>query len=155
MKKYPYQTATETQKAIGSWWWCVHHEIHMEQLTEPIENRADYIIANKPAHEIELRLKEMRPVLHPERLPKNLIKAKDAYDKAEDAYNKAKDAYNKAKDAYDKAGDAYNKAKDAYDKAGDAYYKAKDAYKPQLAALHLEEYPDTKWNGKSIFGGEI
>jgi len=137
VKKYPYETATEEQRKIGSLWWNVHHEIHLEPLTEPIENRVRYIKEHKPKHEIETRLKNLAPVLHPERLPETLIKARDAYNKARIAYNEAK--------AY------HNEVWDACVKAWAALKKARIAYEPELTALHCEEYPDTTWNGKSIF----
>jgi len=108
----PYETATEEQRAIGSWWWCIHHESHLEPLTEPIENRVKFIRENKPENEIETRLLNMAPVLHPDRIPER-VKA-----------------------------------------AWAEYNKALAECGPELMALHREEYPDTTWNGKSIFGGE-
>ena len=109
MTPYPYETATPEQRAIGAWWWCVHHEIHCEPLTEPVENRVKYVRENKASHEIATRLRELAPVLHPERLPALLVEARRACD------------------------------------------EALRAYEPELMALHREEYPDTQWNGRSIF----
>jgi tetratricopeptide (TPR) repeat protein len=173
---YPYETAAVEQKAIGTWWWCVHHEIHLEQLKEPVENRVAYIRENKPGSEIDRRLRELAPVLYPERIPNQFAKAWDEHDKAWAAYDKAWAAYNKARDehdkawaAYDKAWAAYNKARAehdkawaaydkawaAYDKAWAAYNKARAEHEMELAALHLEEYPNTQWNGKSIFNAGV
>lgn len=42
--------------------WHVHHETLVEPLTEPIENRIAYIRKDKPAGEIELRLRLLKPV---------------------------------------------------------------------------------------------
>ena len=39
----------------------IHHEVACEALTEPIENRIAYILAEKPEHERALRLRLMRP----------------------------------------------------------------------------------------------
>jgi hypothetical protein len=114
---YPYETATEEQKRVGAWWWCVHHEIHLEPLAKPAENRVQYILEHKPENERDTRLREFRPVLHPERIPAPVLKAR---------------------------------AKCV--KAWAEYVKARAEYEPVLMALHREEYPDTKWNGKSIFG---
>ena len=40
---------------------CLHHGIHLEPLTEPIENRIAYILAQKPEEEQALRLRCLRP----------------------------------------------------------------------------------------------
>lgn len=105
---YPYETATDEQRKVGAWWWCVHHDVHCEPLTEPVETRVAYIRKNKPPEEVEIRLSELRPVLHPERIPESM------------------------------------KAAAAPDKLLTRYYKMRAASGPELAALHLEEYPDTK-----------
>lgn len=39
----------------------IHHETVAEELTEPIERRIDYILAEKPKAEQALRLRLMRP----------------------------------------------------------------------------------------------
>jgi hypothetical protein len=40
----------------------LHHEIEYEPLTEPIENRIEYILIGKAQHERALRLHVMRPI---------------------------------------------------------------------------------------------
>src|SRR3990172_2550455 len=42
--------------------WHVHHDILVERLTEPLENRIAYIKQRKPADEQELRLRFLQPV---------------------------------------------------------------------------------------------
>jgi len=135
--------------------WHIHHEVLLEW-SDDIQERIDYIKAHKPPHEVETRLRLLKPVQGA--LPPKLVKAKAAYDKARDAFVKASVAYAKARDAYDKARDAYDKAKAAYAKARDAYDKAKAAYNkaydeclPQIEALHALECPDCPWNGTTIF----
>src|SRR3990167_85990 len=142
--------------------WHIHHEVLLEW-SDDIQERIDYIKAHKPPHEVETRLRLLKPVQGA--LPPKLVKAKAAYDKARDAFVKASVAYAKARDAYDKARDAfvkasvaYAKARAAYDKARDAYDKAKAAYNkaydeclPQIEALHALECPDCPWNGTTIF----
>ena len=59
-------------------YWHIHHEILIEETTN-IQERIDYIKANKPKKEIPLRLKLMTPVLHPEKLPARFRKAREAY----------------------------------------------------------------------------
>jgi hypothetical protein len=176
---YPYETATPEQRAAGAWWLCVHHEIHCEPLTEPVEDRVQYIRTNKPKHEIETRLRELAPVLHPERLPETLVKASRAYGEARRMYGEAQRMYGEAQRAYAEAQLAYNEVRRVYDEVRRAYYEARRVYneawrayneasraynevrrayyearrmcEPELKALHREEYPDTKWNGRSIF----
>ena len=41
-------------------YWCCHHEVLAEIVTNPYE-RIGYILDNKPAHEIARRLAEFRP----------------------------------------------------------------------------------------------
>src|SRR3990170_4934953 len=137
-------------------YWHIHHK---DFLLEWI----DFIQAEKPKHEVEIRLRLLKPVQGA--LPPKLVKAGDARGKAEDANAKAWDAYGKDWDAYVKAGDARDKAKAAYDKAKaaydkdwdafgkdwDAYRKAYDKYLPQIEALHALECPDCPWDGFTIF----
>ena len=73
MTPYPYELATPEQRAIGSPWWCVHHAVRLEHLTEPVENRAAYLRSLKPSHEVETRLRALRPVVG--QLPPALVKA--------------------------------------------------------------------------------
>src|SRR3990170_2769682 len=142
--------------------WHIHHEVLLEW-SDDIQERIDFIQAEKPKHEVEIRLRLLKPVQGA--LPPKLVKAGDARDKAYDANAKARDAYDKARDAYVKAGDARDKAKAAYAKAGDAFVKAKAAFVkakaaynkaydeclPQIEALHALECPDCPWNGTTIF----
>src|SRR4030065_437722 len=128
--------------------WHIHHEVLLEW-SDDIQERIDFIQAEKPKHEVEIRLRLLKPVQGA--LPPKLVKAGDARDKAYDANAKARDAYDKARDAYVKAGDARVKAKAAFVKAKAAYNKAYDECLPQIEALHALECPDCPWNGTTIF----
>ena len=77
---YPYELATPEQKAIGAPWWCIHHAVRMEPLSEPIENRVRYIREAKEGHEVETRLRAMRPVVGP--LPAAVARAYADWQKA-------------------------------------------------------------------------
>jgi hypothetical protein len=44
-------------------WWHIHHEVLVEQLSEPVRARINYIKSDKPKDEVELRLKLLKPVL--------------------------------------------------------------------------------------------
>ena len=89
----------EGRGQIGDWGFLVHHKIPVEVLTEPIERRIDYIIANKPVAEVPIRLEWLRPV-PVNRLPDELIKAGRAYVEARRAYDEAWKAYVEAGKAY-------------------------------------------------------
>ena len=159
-------------------YWHIHHKILLEE-TSNIQERIDYIKAEKAEAEIPLRLKLMTSVLHPEKLPARFRKASEAYHKAREAYNKTEEAYYKASEAYIKAREAYDKADEASAKAWKAYLKAREACNKALKAyikasedcikareaydkvreasaaeiekLHREEHPDCSWNGETIF----
>src|SRR3990172_7382236 len=135
--------------------WHIHHEVLLEW-SDDIQERIDFIQAEKPKHEVEIRLRLLKPVQGA--LPPKLVKAGDARDKAYDANAKARaafgkdwDAFVKASVAYAKAGDAFVKAKAAFVKAKAAYNKAYDECLPQIEALHALECPDCPWNGTTIF----
>src|SRR3972149_876624 len=121
--------------------WHIHHEVLLEWPAD-IQERIDFIQAEKPKHEVEIRLRLLKPVQGA--LPPKLVKAGDARVKAGDARDKAKAAYDKAKAAYDKDWDAFGKD-------WDAYRKAYDKYLPQIEALHALECPDCPWDGFTIF----
>ena len=136
--------------------WHIHHSDWLLNWSFDIQERIDYIKAEKPKHEVETRLRLLKPVQGA--LPPQLVQAWAAYDKTGTAYAKAKAAYDKAKaayvrayDDYDKAGTAYAKAKSAYVRAGTAYAKVYNNCLPQLEALHAIECLDCPWDGTTIF----
>jgi len=106
--------------------WHIHHEILVEPLTEPIENRIKFIKENKPKEEQPLRLKLLKEVKG--EIPKSIVKARKAYVKARKACVKAGKAC---------------------DKAGEACVKKINTNKT-LLALHKKEC-GCNWNGKNIF----
>ena len=148
------------------WYWHVHHDILVEPLTEPIENRIAFIKANKPKEEVETRLRLLKPIKA--LLPVDVVKTWEAYDKAREAHVKAREAHVKAWEAHVKAREAHVKAREAYvkaweagDKAWEAYVKAREAYnktlndhKDEIDALHREECPNCPWDGETIFPEE-
>ena len=148
----------------AKWAWCLHHELRLEPLTEPYEARIAYILKHKPKDEQATRLNNFRPVVS--KLPAEIIKAHGAYAEAWEACDKAREAFDKAweayREAYDKAGEAYreayDKATEAYHKAGEAYVEAVGVYREailanttKLQALHTKDVPQHTWNGNSIF----
>jgi len=123
----------------GFYWHC-HHDVLAEYCYD-YDKRVKFIKENKPANEIEERLRLFQPIKG--KLPSALIKAGEACHKAVEAYDKAKEAYDKAKEAYDKAADAY-------DKAWDAYGKALKDNKAVIEKLHAEECPNCSWDGETL-----
>ena len=121
--------------------WHVHHEVLCEY-SHDIDERIEYIKKNKPAHEVDLRLRLMQPVKG--KLPDELVKANKARVKANKAWVKAYEARDKAYEAWVKANKAWVKARVKEDKAW-------DKYKDEIEALHKEECKDCPWNGKTIF----
>ena len=128
---------------MADWYWHIHHETICEPLTEPLQNRLDYIRDNKPSGEVETRLRLIAPVTIA--LPPELDKAREAYVKAWEASVKA-------------WREAYVKAREAYDKAREAYVKAGVDAAPELERLHAIDCPAAlagtcPWDGNTIFPG--
>jgi hypothetical protein len=129
-------------------YWCCHHEVHFEFVGNPYE-RIEYIVRHKPEHERARRLAEFRPI-------KGALGNRRLLKAANAARAKADAAWAKADAARDKADAARGKAYAARAKAGAALDKAYSAWaatftKADAIALHRSEYPETKWNGKTIF----
>jgi tetratricopeptide (TPR) repeat protein len=165
----------ERMPEVGDFVWHIHHEVLLEPLREPIENRIAHIEANKPTDEVRTRLRLMKPVR--EKLPLKVVEAWKAYNEARKSYNEARKSYNEARKAYNEAWKAYVEAKKAYNEArkahneaweayveagkayveaGKAYVEAGKAYveagkAPEVLALHAKECPNCPWNGETIF----
>ena len=134
---------------MSDWYWHIHHDVLTEPLTEPLQNRLDYIRATKPQSEVETRLRLIAPVT---------VELPAALDKAWVASVTARAAYDKALAARDKAWAAYDTAWVAYDKARAAYVKARADAAPELERLHALDCPAAlagtcPWDGKTIFPG--
>ena len=124
--------------------WTCHHSVLVELLTEPYQNRIEYIMTEKPESERAVRLRNFRPVRI--KLPAKLIKAGAEYDKAEAEWYKAWPEYNKAWDEYCKARAEYNKTRAEYGKAKAEYFNEGKDTKD-----HDFDWPDNTWNGSNIF----
>jgi len=130
--------------------WHVHHDVLIEPLVQPIEDRIAYIKEHKPEQERERRLRLLKPVKG--QLPQPVVAAAAVFN-AQKACDKAWEAHIKARTACccDKARETYEKAQEAYDKAWEAYGKALSDNLPAIKALHEQECPDCPWDGQSIF----
>jgi len=139
-------------------YWHIHHDVLVE-FSGDIEERIRYIKTHKPAKEVPLRLRLLKPVQG--KLPDTVIKAgvtnheaSVARDKARVAYDKAWVTRDKTRASCDKAGAAYYEASMARDKAGAVLNETLDAHQSEIEALHAQECPDCPWNGKTIFPGK-
>jgi hypothetical protein len=167
-KQYPYERATNKQLKVGAWWWCVHHLTHLEVLVHSVSDRVDYIQRYKPSWEVETRLRNLAPVLHPENLPARFLKAHRRHQKADQLATKTFIVYSGARDLltrtpshwknYKKRVEAARKLKILSRKADNAcaqvYSSYQELFKEKEKAFvkqHDREYPDNTWNGKNIF----
>lgn len=120
----------------------LHHETLIEK-TWDIEERLAYIRTAKPPEEKALRLALIKDVT--DLLPKG--EARDAYDKAWNAYLRARDAYVKSGASWHKARDTLEKARASYHEAWEAYLASFD-----MNAWHREVcHPCCPWDGTTIF----
>lgn len=107
------------------YYWHVHHDKLIEQLTEPIKNRIEYIKNHKPKNEIETRL----------RLLKNATGIKSAWKKYEEILQSA---WKKYKETKQQALEKYEETKQqAWKKSG-------------LEKLHKQQCGCKEWNGKEL-----
>jgi hypothetical protein len=138
---------------VGSFVLHCHHELLMEKLTEPAENRIAYILSDKPEHEQALRLRLFRP----------LTPARKTYDEASVmALVMALKTYEESREmAIDMAHKAYEEAitltrvmaRKAYDEAiAPALVMARKAYNEATAPAHAKIcVKGCPWNGRTIF----
>ena len=105
----------------------VHHEILIEELTESIQNRIDYIKVQKPKAEISLRLRLLR-ALEP---TEELILAWAEYKKIQQS---ALAEYEKIRQP-----------------AWAEYEKIRQPAWAKVEAVHKKVCPNCPWDGKTIF----
>ena len=135
--------------------WCIHHGKEWEELTEPIENRIDYILSYKAKTEQITRLDNMRPVSEASKTV--VLSARKAYDKAVATAGKAYDkatasAWKAHNEAAASAWKAHNEAiAPAWKVYNEAIASARKAYNEAIASAHKTDVPNHTWNGTDIF----
>ena len=120
--------------------WCLHHGRHYDSIDEPVLERVDYIVNQKPKYEIARRLDNFRPVLDTKRLEaaiKEFTRRTHPHSKA--IADRARRTTNTV---------VLSKLVADMGLANQPYY---DWLEQELIAHHLEEWPDTTWDGKDIF----
>lgn len=112
-------------------------------MTKPIENRIKFILETKTDN-VALRLRLLRPLFEDKamRSDARYSKARAKYSRACVACSTVHAEYNKAYEA------AFNKAYAGY---SNAYAEYSGAAEPHYHRL----FPDSPWNGKTIFAGEF
>jgi Skp family chaperone for outer membrane proteins len=165
---------------VGALVHCCHHAIHFEHLTEPWENRVNYILREKPQHERAVRLRWFRPVaknqiakMSPERQKADAEwqkadaerqKADAERQKSDAEWQKAYAERQKAVAEWQKA-DAERQKADAERQKADAEWQKSDAEWQKAYAEWQKAYAEWQkadagelcpkgcpWNGKDIFG---
>jgi hypothetical protein len=165
---------------VGSLVLHCHHELLMEKLTEPAEDRIAYILSDKPEHEQALRLRLFRPLTpasktyatasvmalvmasknYEEAIALTRVMARKAYDEviapASKSYDEdmASKTYATARKSYDEAiAPSIVMAHKAYDKAyATALAPASKAYDEATAPAHAKIcVKGCPWNGETIF----
>ena len=121
--------------------WCCHHSILLEFLTEPYENRIQYILKHKEKKEQAIRFRNFRPLRI--ELPKEIIKAIAKYYEAIAKLSKASAKYDEACAKLNEASAKYNEALAKYDEALATWNKGN--------TMLSFDWPDNTWNGKDIF----
>ena len=112
---------------VGAFVLHCHHNSLLEVLTEPAENRINYILCDKPEAEQALRLRLFRPV------PPEHLSAE--WDKACAEWHKARAEWDKADAEWDKARAELAKARAECEKSGH----------------HAVICPGCPWDGSTIF----
>lgn len=125
---------------VGTYVEFYHHDMMIERLIEPPQNRIKYIETEKPEHERALRLRMFRPG-HPKSEWSELLQ--QAYSKCQEAALAWEFAYTRAMACHTMAYDrAWRRQYGEWRKAADVLQQA-----------YLVQFPhkDCPWNGKSIF----
>mgnify|MGYP001596331657 FL=1 len=154
---YPYETATEAERRLNTIWCCVHHDVKYEPLTESIEKRIENIRSSKPAHEIERRLRALRPMRGA--IPLAVVRAQVALTETREAWAEAHAAWSEvcaalaethavSGEAYAASGKAYavwTRMNATWAETLAIWTEAIVAHRNELDALWLENCRDVEW----------
>jgi hypothetical protein len=119
-----------------------HHEVLIERLTEPAENRIDYILQSKTDN-VALRLRLMGPPIIDD-----IVLSDTEWKRADTEWERAYAEWRRADAEWERA---YAERERACAERERACAEWERAYEPHYARL----YPDSPWNGKTIFTGEF
>jgi len=153
MTPYPYETATPAQQARGALWWCQGHDIKLAALREPPAARAEVIRNLKLAHEQEVRLRAMRPVLGT--LPPEVQEAAQALEKTDRARDEAFQAWwevSQARQGTDRIQvyRIWEKAYQVWEEASRAWQEILYTHRAEIEALFALECADVPWGPEGL-----
>ena len=124
----------------SGYYWHVHHEQLWEWCYD-YDERVAYIRAEKPAGEVELRLRLMQPVRAvPERMQRAYAEWERAYAEWERAYAER-----------ERAAAEWERAAAEWERAYAQWKRAYAECAPEMEALHALECPDCPWKNGTIF----
>ena len=61
LKEHAFKAIRPPEWPKSGWYWCLHHSVKLEW-THNIDERWDYIVAEKPPNEVPTRLAAIRPL---------------------------------------------------------------------------------------------
>jgi len=93
MKNTIYPLKPNYTGPTKGWFAWLHHDTVLEWSDNVIE-RTDYVFKNKPKHEMKARTEHMI-VIPDEFIPKSLVRAREAWEKAWEARENAQEAWEK------------------------------------------------------------
>ena len=142
-------------------YWHVHHNILLKWCYD-YDKRVNAIKTTKPANEIEIRLRLLKPVKGG--LPKEVVEAWQKYvevgQKRDKVWQKYSEAWQKRVEAgqkYDEATQKYVEARQKLDEVGQKrdkvwqkYGEAIRKHKVEIKTLHAKECGCKEWTGKRL-----
>ena len=158
-----------TEPKIGDWCWHIHHDLLLEPLSEPFENRVEYIKLNKSPDEIPMRLRLFKPVNGTIFIPSYIAEANEKLAEVNAEYKEVDDKFLKAYSklitdrSYSEWVNRYTEWRILYMKWYNVYVKRYGVYEKwqaspewsEIADLHEQECPNCPWDGKSILSQQI
>jgi hypothetical protein len=150
--------------------WNIHHDVLVEPLSYPIEDRIQFILTHKDEAEQVIRLKNMRPVsleslkvvISAEKLlDESIACAWNLYEESiACAWNLYEESIASAWKLYDKSiASAKNLLDESIASAWKLYKEstasARKLYYESTAPAHLADVPNHTWNGENIFSMEV
>lgn len=131
----------------SKWAWCLHHDVEIEPLVLPAQNRLDYILKSKARHQQISRIDNFRPVTC--KIPVEVLKSATSYKRNLKAMIRAYEAY--SNDVSWDNWDLYIKAYNRYTESSIIYIEKLRELGKQLNIYHNYDVPNTTWNGVDIF----
>ena len=142
---------------VGAWAKNFHHQTLIETLPELPEVRIAFFLSNKPKVERARRLREFRPWVGeiPEKLARagaEYVRTWAEYVRTRAEHDRARAEYVRTRAEHDRARAEYDHAWAEYDQARAECARARAECRDELEAQHKITFPDSMWDGETIFG---